>query len=67
MTNTLKNVPIEIQLSDKGAELVVLEEHWNNLLFKDINILNNKGFPIVRPTRDRRITRINHVKRFCWK
>jgi hypothetical protein len=44
---------VEIQLTYKAAEVVVLEELWNNFGSELLGILDNKGITIFRPEKEK--------------
>jgi hypothetical protein len=56
---------IKVQLSNERREFVMFEKCRYNFGFEHIRFLHNERFPILGPTGDGRITRIDHVKGFC--
>jgi hypothetical protein len=40
---------VEIELSHKGREFIVLEELWDDLLFEDRRVLDDEAFAVFGP------------------
>lgn len=54
------DVPIKVELSNKGTKLGVFEKGRNGLFLENGGIFHNKRFSIFRPACNGRIATINH-------
>mmetsp|Transcript_25891 Transcript_25891/g.57527 ORF Transcript_25891/g.57527 Transcript_25891/m.57527 type:complete len:266 (+) Transcript_25891:997-1794(+) len=58
---------VEVQLTGEGAELVVVKVLRDDARGKDIGILDDEHFAVVRPRGDGRVTGVNHFVCFLEK
>lgn len=56
---------VSMTYPNKAAKLGMLEKLGDNHGFKLVRILHDKGFAVFGPSRNRRITCIYHMIRFC--
>ena len=52
--------PVEVELTDEGAEVVMLEVPWNNLGCERVRILDNEGCAIFTPFANVRRAIVDH-------